>query len=128
MPINDCHCHFFSRRFFERLAQETGMGNSLDPVSELGQKLEWEPPESAENLAERWIVELDQNQVDRAALIASIPGDEESVAAALSRFPQRVVGFFYGGSVSCGHSGENPACCYQTWLTLCLPVSGHASV
>lgn len=94
MPINDCHCHFFSRSFFERLAQETGLETSPDPVSEIGQKLEWEPPESAENLAERWIVELDQNQVDRAALIASIPGDEESVAAALSRFPQRVVGFF----------------------------------
>jgi predicted TIM-barrel fold metal-dependent hydrolase len=37
---------------------------------------------------------LDRHQVARAALIASVPGDEESVAAAVKRHPARFVGFF----------------------------------
>ena len=45
-------------------------------------------------LADRWQQELDRNQVGRAALIASFPGDEESVAAAIARHPNRFVGFF----------------------------------
>jgi predicted TIM-barrel fold metal-dependent hydrolase len=39
-------------------------------------------------------MELDRNHVARASLIASVPGDEESVAAALARHPGRFVGFF----------------------------------
>ena len=38
--------------------------------------------------------ELNRNRVGRAALIASVPGDEESVAFAVRRFPDRFVGFF----------------------------------
>ena len=45
-------------------------------------------------LADRWVAELDRHGVARAALIASIPGDEESVAAAVARHPSRFVGFF----------------------------------
>jgi len=37
---------------------------------------------------------LESNQVDRAALIASVPGDEESVAVAVAQHPERFVGFF----------------------------------
>ena len=37
---------------------------------------------------------MDANGVDRAALIASVPGDEASVAAAVARHPGRIVGFF----------------------------------
>lgn len=47
-----------------------------------------------EALADRWAFELDRHSVSRAALIASIPGDEESVAAAVRRHPARFVGFF----------------------------------
>jgi predicted TIM-barrel fold metal-dependent hydrolase len=38
--------------------------------------------------------ELDAQGVVRAALIASVPGDESSVAAAVRRFPERFVGLF----------------------------------
>lgn len=38
--------------------------------------------------------ELDRAGVTRASLIASVPGDEESVAVAAARHPSRVVGFF----------------------------------
>jgi predicted TIM-barrel fold metal-dependent hydrolase len=40
------------------------------------------------------VSELDRHQVRRAALIASVPGDEDSVAAAVARHPSRFVGFF----------------------------------
>lgn len=47
---------------------------------------------------------MDRSGVARAALIASIPGDEDSVAAAVTRHPQRLVGFFMfnpsGGEVA----------------------------
>jgi predicted TIM-barrel fold metal-dependent hydrolase len=49
---------------------------------------------SIDALADRWIAELDRHGVARAALIASLPGDEMSVAAAVARHPARFVGFF----------------------------------
>ena len=45
-------------------------------------------------MADRWVRELDANGVRRAALIASVPSDETSVAAAIARHPDRFVGFF----------------------------------
>ena len=56
--------------------------------------LGWQAPGTSEALADRWVAELDRQHVDRAALIASIPGDEESVATAVARHPTRFVGFF----------------------------------
>src|SRR6185503_14482256 len=57
-------------------------------------ELQWELPGAPDALAERWIRELDTHGVNRTALIASVPGDEESVAAAVARYPTRFVGFF----------------------------------
>jgi predicted TIM-barrel fold metal-dependent hydrolase len=54
----------------------------------------WEASTSAEALADRWIAEWDRHHVDRGVLIASVPGDEESVATAVARHPSRVVGAF----------------------------------
>lgn len=92
--VHDAHCHFLSSRFFEMLGRERygpDAGVSGDRVaSELG----WEPAGSAETLAARWVAELDRHHVSRAALIASVPGDEESVAAAVRKHPTRFVGFF----------------------------------
>jgi len=92
--LNDCHCHFFSPTFFQLLAGEKGLQNARDPVEEITRSLGWEAPQSPEALAQRWIQELDPNQVNRAALIASVPGDEESVAIAVAQHPERFVGFF----------------------------------
>ena len=92
---NDVHCHFFSPRFFETLARDDPHGRfTTDVVGTVCKALEWEPPVSADALAARWIVELDRQQVQRAALIASVPGDEESVATAVALAPDRFVGFF----------------------------------
>jgi hypothetical protein len=86
--INDSHCHFFSSRFLELVA---GDGRSADAIAAV---LGWEAPGSANDLADRWAAELDRQGVGRAALIASVPGDEASVADAVSRHSNRFVGFF----------------------------------
>jgi hypothetical protein len=93
MRIHDVHCHFFSRRFFQTLGGQM-KAPPEDPGRTLPQSLGWDAPGEPEDLAARWITELDRHQVSRAALIASVPGDEESVAAAVRRYPHRFVGFF----------------------------------
>jgi predicted TIM-barrel fold metal-dependent hydrolase len=90
----DAHCHFFSQRFFETLASLSGYQGPA-PASHAIERLGWEPPGEPEALADRWRTELDRHGIDRAALIASVPGDESSVAAAVARHPSRFVGFFF---------------------------------
>jgi uncharacterized protein len=91
--MNDVHCHFFSEQFFATLGRQRPPGSqqsAADIVSALG----WESPGSPDTLADRWVKELDRAGVARAALIASVPGDEESVARAVAQHPSRIVGFF----------------------------------
>lgn len=82
IEVSDAHVHFFSPAFFHSLAEQKG---SDDVASILG----WELPESSEYLADRWVVELNHNGVDSAMLVASIPGDVESVGAAVERHSER---------------------------------------
>jgi predicted TIM-barrel fold metal-dependent hydrolase len=89
--VNDAHCHFFSTAFFTALARQRGPKTS---VQDLYQELQWDDPDTPERLADRWVQELDANDVGRAALIASVPGDEASVATAIALHPSRLVGFF----------------------------------
>lgn len=90
--ICDAHCHFFSRRFLEILTKDSPLAErGVEHVSAL---LGWDSSESAELLADRWVEELDRHSVSRAALIASAPGDEQSVSSAVARHPSRFVGFF----------------------------------
>jgi predicted TIM-barrel fold metal-dependent hydrolase len=89
--LNDAHCHFFSSPFFSTLSRQRATG---DTVQQLCGELQWEDPGEPDALADRWVGELDANGVTRAALIASVPGDEASVAAAIARHPARFVGFF----------------------------------
>jgi predicted TIM-barrel fold metal-dependent hydrolase len=94
MRLCDVHCHFFSTRFLELLTG--GLPDLPDAGRALAvsHRLGWDDPGSADELADRWAAELDRHGVARAAVIASIPGDEESVAAAVRRHPSRFVGFF----------------------------------
>jgi uncharacterized protein len=87
--INDAHVHFFSPTFFATLAGQRQVATA-DAIRHLG----WDDPESPEALADRWAAELDAQGVSRAALIASVPGDETSVAIAVQRHPARFVGYF----------------------------------
>ena len=62
--------------------------------------LGWQtPPAAPEALAAIWVKELDFHGVRRAALIASIPGDEQSVAAAARAYPDRFYGYFMANPV-----------------------------
>ena len=94
MTVNDAHCHFLSSRFFETLGREKYGADGNFAADRITHELGWEPPGGAEALAARWIAELDRHRVSRAGLIASVPGDEESVAAAVKRHPTRFVGYF----------------------------------
>jgi uncharacterized protein len=94
MHISDCHCHFLSARFFETLGREKFHGAAEPTAIEVAGELGVEPPGTTEALAARWTAELDQHHVSRAALIASVAGDEESVAFAVRKHPSRFVGFF----------------------------------
>jgi len=82
--ICDAHVHFFSPGFFAAL------GATPEAVKNIG----WDDPGSTEALAERWVLELDRHGVNKAALIASLPGDADSVAKAVALHPSRFVGFF----------------------------------
>ncbi|MEN3337967.1 MAG: uncharacterized protein V7647_1643 [Acidobacteriota bacterium] len=94
MHLCDIHCHLFSSRFLEILSQglrdlpETGRATAVS------HRVGWNDPGTVEELADRWVAELDRHGVSRVALIASITGDEDSVAAAVRRHPSRFVGFF----------------------------------
>ena len=87
--VCDAHVHLFSPAFFARLAAESGQ-----PLEEIARTLDWRIPASCGDLAAAWKQELDEYSVAKAALIASIPGDEDSVAAAVQLHPDRFWGFF----------------------------------
>ena len=90
LPVCDAHVHFFSSFFFRALASQMG-----DPEADVPSKLGWEHPNGdPAALAARWVAELDRNSVARACLIASVPGDEDSVAAAVAAYPDRFFGYF----------------------------------
>ncbi|HSR51627.1 MAG TPA: amidohydrolase family protein [Acidobacteriota bacterium] len=92
--LNDAHCHFFSRGFFEALSRGLERFSGPDRAAQVVAELEWEAPGESCKLARRWADELDRHQVDRCVLIASVPGDEDSVAEAVKAYPRRFVGFF----------------------------------
>jgi predicted TIM-barrel fold metal-dependent hydrolase len=92
MNVRDAHCHFFSPRFFQALGRDRGTEG--DAAVALPAELGWDAPGTPESLADRWIAELDRHAVSGAMLIASVPGDEESVAVAVRKHPGRFLGAF----------------------------------
>jgi predicted TIM-barrel fold metal-dependent hydrolase len=86
IAIADAHVHFFSHRFFAALASQKPGSTVEAIVGQLGFEA---PPEDPEKLAALWVHELDHQHVARAALIASVPGDESSVVAAARAHPDR---------------------------------------
>ncbi len=96
IPVIDAHAHFFSHRFFATLGKELP-----EPPSEaglyatLGNRIPWEFPDTdPASLGNRWVAEMDRHGIRRMVLIASVPGDEESVAAASRAHPDRIIAYF----------------------------------
>ncbi len=90
LAVADAHVHFFSHRFFSTLvAQKQGL--TLDAAA---RQLGWQmPPEEPEQLARAWAAELDRHNIQQSVLIASVPGDEGSVTAAVRAHPDRFFAF-----------------------------------
>lgn len=90
----DAHCHFFSSTFLEVLTKDVADLPVVGRADVVAAKLGWDAPGTPQALAERWITEMARHGVSRCALIASVPGDEASVAAAVAMFPTDFVGYF----------------------------------
>ena len=83
--VQDAHTHFFSQRFYASLGAPSGKD-----AAQVAATLGWTaPPEDAAVLARHWADELDRQGVSRAAIIASVPGDEDSVRGAAAAVPGR---------------------------------------
>lgn len=95
IDVCDAHVHFFSHGFFSALATQVSRGGLPATAESIANTLGWQgPPREPEALAANWAAELDRHGVARAALIASVPGDEASVAAAVRCYPNRFYGYF----------------------------------
>ncbi len=92
LPVNDAHVHFFSHKFYSTLARQ----KKLEDAEALAPLLTWDiPPGDPAVLAQTWAAELDRYGVNRASLIASTHGDEESVSAAVSAYPDALLRRFH---------------------------------
>jgi uncharacterized protein len=91
----DAHTHFFSHQFFQtfaRLARQNLLTEA--PLTAVGQRLGVEiPPEDATHLGQRWVGEMDKYGIERLVMFTSVPGDHDSVAAAVEAFPERITGY-----------------------------------
>src|SRR5262245_25036940 len=96
LEIFDAHAHFFSHKFFETLAgQSPQLGKEPNAIERVGAMTGWTmPPHDPVELAAIWESEFDRQGVSGALMIASVPGDEESVASAAAAFPARIAGAF----------------------------------
>jgi len=90
IAVSDAHLHFLSHSFFDALSRQKGA-----PITQELQSLGFEEPDDdPDTLADKWVHELDYHGVQSTVLIASVPGDEGSVASAVRHFPDRFFGFF----------------------------------
>ncbi len=96
IAVLDAHAHFFSHRFFQGLLEPIkARFAGKDPYAAMGEELKLELPEAdPAKLAARWVAEMDLKGVQRMVLMASAVGDEESAAAAVKAFPERITGYF----------------------------------
>jgi predicted TIM-barrel fold metal-dependent hydrolase len=99
IDVCDAHVHFFSHGFFSALAAQKSArasgASGRETAESIAATLGWQaPPVEPEALGAIWVKELDRHGVRRAALISSVPGDEQSVAAAVRAYPDRFQGYF----------------------------------
>ena len=108
--INDAHCHFFSTPFFAPLGGDAA-------IAQLGSGGTRRGPPRRSRIAGS--PRLDRHQVSRAALIASVPGDAASVAAAVARHPRAVRRLLHGGPDATGRRRPTRAARAIEHVTAC---------
>jgi predicted TIM-barrel fold metal-dependent hydrolase len=122
LTVADAHVHFFSHAFLAALAGQKGGGTPEDIASSLS----WEAPDAdPAKLAGRWASELDRHGVDKAALIASVPGDESSVAAAIRSCPDRFYGYSMFNPLTPNAGGRAERAFHSGIRGLCLFPAMH---
>src|SRR5262245_2569850 len=96
LEVFDAHTHFFSHKFFETLIwQSPQLGKVSNAIERAAEITGWTmPPRDSADLAAIWTSDFDRHGVSGALMMASVPGDEESVAAAVEAFPNRIAGAF----------------------------------
>lgn len=96
IEVLDAHTHFFSRRFFATLiSQSPSLSKETDSLARVGETTGWTmPPSDPTELAATWTDEFDEQQISAAMMMASVPNDEGSIAAAVAAFPARIIGGF----------------------------------
>lgn len=108
LEVADAHLHFFSHGFFTLLAKQAGLAGAEQACARAGVDA---PPGAARDFAAQWAAELDRQGVARAVLLASLPGDEASVAEAVAAFPHRFYGWFFVNPLM-----PNAAARVEEWL------------
>ena len=96
LDLYDAHTHFFSHKFFETLSsQSPQLAKESNAIERAAEITGWTmPPRDPAELAAVWTSEFDRHGVSGALMIASVPGDEESVSQAAAAFPDRIAGAF----------------------------------
>jgi len=128
LALWDAHAHLFSRKFFETLhGQRSVAGETVD---EMIAGLGWDAPGSDEDLAATWAAELDRAGVERSVLMASVPGDEDSIGRVVAARPDRFIGYFMFHPLAPDAEGRARRAFEELGLTgLCLfPAMGRYSV
>jgi len=95
LRLIDAHTHFFSHQFFRTFARLARRNPAAETrLTAVAQQLGVEiPPEDAVQLGQRWVGEMDKYGIDRLVMFTSVPGDHDSVAAAVQAFPERITGY-----------------------------------
>lgn len=123
IEVWDAHVHFFSRRFYALLGEQMAAGTGPEAVcAKAGVAA---PPEDPAELARLWAAELDRHGVAGAALLASLPGDEGSVAAALRAVPGRFYGHFFVNPLASGALERARRALDDGMRTICLLPAMH---
>jgi uncharacterized protein len=91
----DAHTHFFSHQFFQTFARLARQNLPAEaPLTAVAERLGVDiPPDSAIDLGQRWVTEMDKYGIERLVMFTSVPGDQDSVAAAVKAFPDRITGY-----------------------------------
>lgn len=94
--VFDAHTHFFSFNFYKLLIEQKEERQSLETeLKRIQENTKIEiPPREPKKLADRWIAEMDKYGIHRIVSFASLPGDESSIAEAISAHPERLIGYF----------------------------------
>jgi predicted TIM-barrel fold metal-dependent hydrolase len=95
MAIVDFHLHFFSRPFFDTLAEQSPLaGTAAEKLAQAAETAGFElPDEDLDRHLARWIADLDRHGVEHAACFASVPEEIPAVAQAAARAEGRLSPF-----------------------------------